>query len=536
MPVTGQERKGFSLASVGRSAFFLAGSTALVQLIGLFRETYLAAEVGVSPRLDALIVGLALPLVVAFVLTSGPRTAMVPTYLDLRRDDPRGARRVAGVVISWVAITGVVTSLALYLCASLFIDLTAPGLDPVGKEAGAGYLRIVAGTTFLICLQEILWAVCQAEELFPQIAVAQLAGPLVTLLVMFALWDTAGLDGLAWGSVAGPLVSLVILFGAVARRGMTPIPGLFARGLGLGALLHHALPLTVSASILPFNAIIDRAIASLVAPGAISALRYGDSLVKAPIAAISPAWGSAVYPALVRSRREQGVEVLADVAGRTLRFTIAAFMPIAILTTAVAPVAVSVLYGRGQFDAQDRAQVSQVLALFAPLIVILMAQQVIVATLNAQRRGVVLLAAGVLQVTLNASFDLMFGFTLGVLGIALASTLATGIVVAFQFAGLRRSGLDVPVAPLVRGVLLATASALPVGVIVATMCWTDIAPLDVLGGLLWLAGCGIAGLLAYVLVATLIGYREPRTIADAALRRVSGMLPRPKPRRTDAGP
>ncbi len=523
--VTMSERRAFSLASVGRSAFFLAGSTALVQVIGLLRETYLAAEVGVSARLDALIVGLALPLVVSFVLTSGPRTAMVPTYLDLRRDDPRGARRVAGIVITWVAIVGALASLVLFACAGPFVDLTGPGLDGASREAGAGYLRIVAGTTFIICLQEVLWAVCQAEELFPQIAVAQLTGPLVTLIIMFALWDTAGLDGLAWGSVAGPTVSLAFLLVAVARRGMLPIPGLFARGLGLAPMLHHALPLTVSASILPLNAIIDRAIASLVAPGAISALRYGDSLVKAPIAAISPAWGSAVYPALVRSRREEGVEVLAVVAGRTLRYTVAAFMPIAFLTAAVAPIAVSTLYGRGQFDQRDQLLVSQVLALFAPLIVTLMAQQVVVASLNAQRRGIVLLAAGVLQVALNTVFDLMLGFTLGVLGIALASTLATGLVVVFQFVGLRRSGLDIPVRPLVRGLALAAGAALPVSLAIAALSWWGPPPADTVVGVVLLLVYGGAGLFGYVGVAIALGYREPRTIAEAVTHRALRLVP-----------
>lgn len=523
--MTTQERRGFSLGSVGRSAFFLAGSTALVQVIGLLRETYLAAEVGVSPRLDALIVGLALPLVVSFVLTSGPRTAMVPAYLDLRRDDPTGARRVAGVVLTWVVIIGVVASFALYLLAGPLIDITAPGLDAAGKEAGAGYLRIVAGATFIICLQEVLWAVCQAEELFPQIAVAQLVGPLVTLFVMFALWDTAGLDGLAWGSVLGPLVSASLLLLAIGRRRMVPIPALFARGLGLGPLVRHAFPLTISAAILPFNAIIDRAIASLVAPGAISALRYGDSLVKTPIAAISPAWGSAVYPALVRSRREDGAEVLAAVAGRTMRYTIAAFMPIVVLTAAVAPVAVAVLYGRGQFDRDDQVLVAQVLALFAPLIVTLMAQQVIVASLNAQRQGGILLAAGVIHVALNALFDLMFGFTLGVLGIALASTLAIVLVVTFQFVGLRRSGLTIPASPLIRGIVLGGLSALPIGAAIGFASWAGFAPTDPVGGIAWLALSGVGGLVAYVLTAMTLGYEEPRAIASAVLRRLARVLP-----------
>jgi putative peptidoglycan lipid II flippase len=536
--MTGSSRSSFSLASVGRSAAFLAGATASAQVVGLVRELYLALQLGVSARLDAVIVGIALPVVLSTMLTAGTHAALVPPYLDARESsEPARAGRLAGVVLVWAAIAGAVLTLLLVLFADLVIAVAGPGLDPSGKAAAAEYLRLVSPVAFVMAVSAVLFAVCQAEDLFPSIALSVAVGPVVTLAIMLALWDRFGLEALALGSLFGPIVSLLVLVLAAARHRALPSPRLFARGVGLPALARHALPLTISASILQLNTIIDRAIASLVAPGAISALRYGDSLVRAPIAAIGPAWGNAIYPALVRATHGEGGGALGPAANRTLRATIAALVPVSLLTVAVAPVAVGVVYGRGSFGADDVLLVGQVLAGFAPLIAFLMIQQVVVSALNAQRKGLILLGAGVLHVVLNALFDVVLGFSLGVVGIALSSTLTVAIVVLFQGEGLRRTGIELaPSSLLVDGVRAVVAS-LPATLVVAVLAWSGLVPTDALRGVLALVLFGAGGLVVYVAVAARSGYREPVVIAQALTQRVGRLAGRARrPRGSSAGP
>ena len=181
------------------------------------------------------------------------------------------------------------------------VRFTGPGLSPVGREQAVDYLRLVAPTTMVAGAFGILYAVCQAEEQFSSIAWSILAGPASALAIMLALWDRLGLGAFALGTLIGPFVSFLLLLGAMIRRKVAPRPHLLSRGLGVGALARHAFPLTISSAILQINVIFDRAVASLIAPGAVSALRYGDTLVRVPTGAISPAWGAAIYPALVRS-------------------------------------------------------------------------------------------------------------------------------------------------------------------------------------------------------------------------------------------
>ena len=328
------------------------GSHTAVQVLGIVRELFLAAQVGISADFDAVLIGLVLPATLSSVLTAGISTALVPAYIDARSSHGiAGAKRLAGTVLVWVAIFGLLVTVALEVFAPATVRFTGPGLSPVGREQAVDYLRLVAPTTMVAGAFGILYAVCQAEEQFSSIAWSILAGPAWTVAIMFALWDRLGLGAFALGPSIGPFVSFLLLLVAMIRRKVAPRPHLLSRGLGVGALARHAFPLTISSAILQINVIFDRAVASLIAPGAVSALRYGDTLVRVPTGAISPAWGAAIYPALVRSHQdESGLAVSAD---RSLRYVLAIFVPVSALTLAVAPVAASTAYGRGAFTPED---------------------------------------------------------------------------------------------------------------------------------------------------------------------------------------
>ena len=527
--MTAAQDGGVSLASVGRAAFVLTSATAGVQVLAIVRELFLAANAGVSADLDALLIGVVLPTTMANILTSGPSTAMVPAYLDARASGGLpDARRLAGTVLVWLGVVGLAMTIILEVVAGDAVAIAGPGLSAAGRASAADYLRLLAPMAFVASLNGTLYAVCQAEQRFAAIAVAIVSGAAVTLVTMILFWSGLGLGAFALGNLLGPVVTLAILAAELARRSIAPRPHLVSRGLGLGAFVRHAAPLTLSSAILQINTVFDRAVASLIGPGAVSALRYGDTLVRVPTGAISPAWGAAIYPALVRSTHESDRGSLASMAERSLRYVLAVFMPLSVLTLAVAPIAVRVAYGRGAFTSAALDQTSLVVAGFAPLVVTLMLSQTLTGALNARRRGSALLMAGTINVILNCVLDLVLGFPFGVGGIALSSSITAVIVVAFKAGRLARLEEAFQVRPLARKVVVAGAAALPGALLCGALAWTGHYPRGLAGDLATLAVFGVAGLVSYVVLAMRLGLTEPRMILD-------GVLSRLRRRRTASG-
>jgi putative peptidoglycan lipid II flippase len=274
----------------------------------------------------------------------------------------------------------------------------------------------------------------------------------------------------------------------------------------------HAGPLTVGFAILQINVIGDRAIASLIGPGAVSTLRYADVLVRTPVGAIGPAWGSAIYPALVRSSLHGMASTLASSTTRALTWVLALFVPVAILTVAVAPLAVTVAYGRGAFTADDIIATASAVAAFAPLIVTIMLVPVLTGAANARRRGVLLLAGATLNVAVNISMDVVLGRLIGVTGIALASSLAESIVVVFFMIRFARSDDAFRLGPLAATLVRAIVASLPVAAIIAAFTWTGTFPRETATALVALGLSGVVGILGYISIASRVGLDEPLDI------------------------
>ena len=504
---------GLSFRSISRSAAILTGAAAGVQVVGIIREVFVAAQVGLSSGYDALLIALVIPTTFAGVLTAGTVTALVPAYLEVRSaGGVEDARRLAGAITFWVGSSGLAIWLLLEAFGATAIAIAGPGLAESGRTAAVSYLHILAPLAFVSAITAILSGICQAEEQFKVIATASFAGATANLVITLMLWQSLGLEALAVANLIGPLTSGIVLALAAMRSSTLPRLTVWTTREQLSTFAGHAAPLTLSSAILQVNGVVDRAIASLIGPGAVSALRYADVLVRTPIGAISPAWSTALYPSLVRLVHE-GASGLGSATSRALRYVLAAFVPIAVLTIAVAPLAVSVGFGRGAFDQAGVARTAEAVAAFAPLLVVTMCYPPFTGALNARRRGGVLLAGGVMNVVLNLVLDVVFGLTLGAAGVALASSL-TGILVLIFFAGrVARTEADFVLAPISRTVLLSLAASLPVALPIALVCWLGFVPSGLVPGLLALALFGAMGLLAYGLIALRLGLEEARDAA-----------------------
>jgi putative peptidoglycan lipid II flippase len=505
-----------SLAAVGRATLVLTGGAVLVQGIGFARQMFLAAEVGIASELDALLIALAVPFALVAVLSVGVTTAIVPAYAKAKADlGVVAARRLVGTVLFWLGLAGLALSIGLWLFADVVVALAAPGLAEAGTAAEAvGYLRQVAPLGLIATLSAVLYAACQAERLFLPMTVATVAYPLLALGFLVSFWDTLALDGLAIGTLVGSSAGLAILAGALLARRLYPLPGILPRGLGFRGLAHHAAPLTVSSAIGHANLILDTAITTLVLPGGVSALRYGNSVVRLPFGAIRPAYRTAIYPALVETTNEPSSTGLGATTERVLRYGLVFFVPLAGLTIAVAPLATAILYDHGSFSQSDLMLTALVVAVSAPLIVTWTAHPTIDSALNARRKGMILLAGGIMTMVTNLSLDILLGYLFGLIGIAIATTIASTLVLFVQGYLLSRLEPALSLAAVWRTFLKATLAIAPSTIVFAIPIWAGAVPDDLVIRVVVLVVVGVTGLTSYYALARRTGLQEAASITS----------------------
>ena len=503
-----------SLGAAGRSALLLTGAAVLVQGVGFVRQLFLAAEIGAASGLDAMFIALAVPLALVAVFTAGVRPALLPAYAEARDEHgSRAARRLVGTVLFWMALLGLVLSLLMWVFAGPLVAITGPGLVEAGTyEDAVGYLRALAPLALLGAVTSVFYALCQAEFQFPAIAFATFAEALLTLTIMVSFWDSMGLDALVVGTLVGAMASLLIVVSTTLVRRIAPLPTIMAHNAGLAGLVRHAVPLSLSAIVLQVNEFVRRAFASVLLQGGVSVLRFGDSLVRLPFAAISPAYSAAIYPSLVEASRGSHGTELAKATERILCYAIVFFVPLAALTMAVAPVATNVAYDRGAFSSSDLILTAQVVAASAPLIVSWTIVPTLASALNARRKGTVLLAGGLVNVAASIALTFVLGSMLGVLGVTLASTIVSFIVIVFLGHRLLQVEPTISAKVIWRTLLKAVLATAPAALVFGVPIWAGMASGGLGSGLVTLVIAGLVGLASYYVIARSIGLSEAGAI------------------------
>ena len=522
------EAQPASLAKTGRAALILTAGAVVVQAVGFLRQVFLAANIGIDSGLDALLVASATPSAFVALLAAGVSVALVPAYIQAKED--RGAlaaRRLSGTVLVWVGGAGLAASVTVWLFADEIIAILGPGLAEVGTAGDAvRYLRLLAPMTFLSSVAAILYAACQAERMFVPMTISTVVGPIFALALLVYFWDSLALDGYVLGTIADGVIAIGTLMVAMILRRVAPSPRLVSRGLGLTDLARHAVPLSLSRMLIQVRGIFDRAIATLLLPGGVSALRYGDSLVRLPFSAIMPAYNRATYPTLVYASRDSTQSDLGATTERLIRYGLVFFVPLAGLTIAVAPLAAAILYGRGAFGEADLKLTAHVVAISAPLIVTWTVQPTLVSALNARRKGTILLASGIMTMAGNIVLDVLLGYTFGVTGIPMATVIMS--VVAIAFMGDRLARLEPTLSPrrIWRTFLRSVLATLPSALVFGILIWARVFDGGFAERVVLLVFTGVAGLASYYAIARRLGLTETDSIIAFGVNTARRILPR----------
>ena len=507
------------LRGAAKAAVLLTVAGVVGQVFTLVRELFVAAKVGVSGDLDALLVAAVAPIMFASLLASGTSAAIVPGYLATSREHGRSAAdRLVGATLTWIVLIGIAITLVVIAGAGVAVSVSGPGLDAGARSIAIGYVPLLAPMLVFSAAGGFLGATFQIHDRMRAIALAWMAGPVVSVIVTVVLWDALGLTSLALAMTAQQAVTMVVLIVLAVRFGIMPPVTLRADRAETSRFIRHVMPLTISASVLQLNLLTDRAVATLITPGAVSALRYAEGVIRVPMSAIGPAWSAAIYPALVRASLLGESKSLGEVAASALRYVTAIFVPLSIATAALAPVIVEVAYVRGAFD--DRASILTAAALagFAPLLFLTMANSILTGAHNARQRGVFLMVMGILNAILNAVFNVGLGLILGVAGIALSTSLTVGLVHFIKTWRLGELEEGFPLADLLVLTARSLAASLAVAAPIGLIAWNLPHGLGLPTALATLVALTTAGMVGYILLARFIGLHEPWVVAKAMLQ------------------
>jgi putative peptidoglycan lipid II flippase len=285
-------------------AFLVAAGILLSRITGLVRQRVFSHYFGLSDAADVFSAAFRIPNFLQNLFGEGVLSAsFIPVYANLlAREDEEEAGRVAGAILSILALTTSVLVLIGVLATPYLIDGIAPGFQGAKRELAIRVVRILFPGAGLLVLSAWCLGILNSHRRFFLSYTAPViwnAAMIATLAIygrrmgQFPLAVTLG-----WGSVAGSALQLGVQLPTVLRVARRLKLSLALASENVRAVIHNFGPVFVSRGVVQISAYVDALLASLLPTGAVAGLMNAQLLYTLPVSLFGMSVSAAELPVM----------------------------------------------------------------------------------------------------------------------------------------------------------------------------------------------------------------------------------------------
>jgi len=365
-----QRRAAAGRPGTGYSAFLIGLGILLSRIAGLIRDRVFAHYFGNSAAADAFKSAFRIPNLLQNLFGEGVLSAsFIPVYARLlAHDDEVEAGRVAGVVVTLLALVVSLLVLIGVLTTPFLIDAIVPGFTGEKRELTMRLVKILFPGAGLLVFSAWCLGVLNSHGRFFLSYAAPILWNAAMIVSLLGFGNAANqfplAEILAWGSVAGSALQAGVQLPTVLRlvkhlqlSWNVAVPGVWT-------VVRNFVPVFVSRGVVQIGAYIDTLIASFLPTGAVSALSYAQALYILPVSLFGMAVSAAELPAM-SILRGNTQEVAGDLRQRLdagLQRVAFFVIPSAIAFLTLGDVIIAAVYQSGYFTAADVLYVWGILA------------------------------------------------------------------------------------------------------------------------------------------------------------------------------
>lgn len=398
--------------------------------VGFFIPFFIAAWFGASDETDAFFYAYGLIIFLSLIFSPVVESVIVPFIAEARakNDD-------VGEFVGKILYTAILFMAAL---SSAFLFFVKPALSFISSFSPEGIdlifliLLETIPLAVLLVMTSILSGTLNAYKVFGVPAVSPAFRGAVTLVFIFVFKESLGVHSIAWGYVAGETARLGMLFLIIGRLKST-----LRLKLSLGLDKKFAYFLKISSyqvagmSMLACTSIINKTMATWTGTGGVSVLEYAERLYMIPCTMLS---SGVIVTLLSHWASRYGVndyEGLREDVAKKIRLIGSAALLLAIIIWLSKGHVVSLVYGHGQFPEDRLIEVNRVLGFYliglTPYFIALVYTKALLVRQNTKA----LFHAALITISATLALNYVFVRSMGVAGLALASSIVLIITASY---------------------------------------------------------------------------------------------------------
>jgi putative peptidoglycan lipid II flippase len=423
--LTRRQNSILSAASVIMVAVFLS------RLLGLLRDRFLAGIFFGSNsawQLDVYFAAFRLPDMIFQLLVVGALSAaFIPVFSQYLEKDKQQAWHIASTIITLGLSLFFVLALILVIFAQPLSRLIAPTFSPQELSLMVNLTRvlIVAQASFLV--SNFITGILQSYHHFIIPALSPIAYNLGIIFGILVLSPILGIYGPALGVIIGALLHLLIQLPLARTLGFRFRLSFDLVHTGVRRIGRLMLPRTLALAVTQIELTVAVFIATSLSAGSLAIFYFAQHLNALPVGLFGATIGQAALPSLSQETSKKSLQKFKSLLLSSLNQVLYLSLPAGMILLILRLPAVRLAFGAKGFPWEATLLTGKVVALFAISVFAQSAIQILVRGFYALANTRTPLILGTLTVITNVilSFFLVYNLKLGVLGLALAISLAS---------------------------------------------------------------------------------------------------------------
>lgn len=355
-------------SSVNQGALLLGAFALLSQILGLFRDRFIAHFIGPSLELDTYYASFLIPdLIFVSIASLASVTVLIPFLLGKMKDGhvSEESKQLLNNVFSAFLFVIVLFSLVVFLLMPKLAHLVAPGFDEASTEKVIEMSRIMLLSPIFLGLSNIFGSITQLFRKFFIYSLSPIFYNLGIISGVLLLYPILGISGLAIGVVFGSLMHFSIQLFASMKNQFTPKIVYHIDTAQLKQVLFTSFPRTLGLAFNTLALLFIIAFASFLPDGSISVFKFSLNLQTVPLGIIGLSYAVAAFPTLSKFFSQNQIQEFKESLRNVSRQIIFWSLPVAFLFIVLRAQIVRVILGTGSFSWEDTRLVAASLALFS---------------------------------------------------------------------------------------------------------------------------------------------------------------------------
>ncbi len=355
------------ITTMNQAALVLAIFSILSQIIGLFRDRFLASSIGPSQALDVYYASFRIPdFLYNSIASLFSVTVLIPFIMShIKKGDEKQTQRFSNSLLSAYFVGMVTISVVVFILMPYLSRLVSPGFSLAQHNDLVLYTRVMLLSPFLFGLSSLFSSFTQVKQKFLSFALAPLLYNVGIVIGIVFLYPHFGILGVIFGVILGAFFHVGIQIPSLLSVGKFPRIIRAIDWKMVRAVASQSLPRTLGLSINNIIFIAMSALASLLVAGSISVFQLSYNIQTTPLMIIGISYAVAAFPTLSRLFEEKKREEFLSLVHRATRNILFFAIPCTLFFIVLRAQIVRVLLGGGVFSWNDTRLVAGALALFS---------------------------------------------------------------------------------------------------------------------------------------------------------------------------